>query len=150
MPQPVAEVVEALAVVGGKDPVFRIEIADVGHVLVQAELVVLPRLEHRGLERAEVAREGELAVVLEMLIGENQDRILCEGRADGGEAAEDRVLADLDMALVDDLYDFNRDGLVNATDQLLTRSGATTVATQLNLITVPGNAQLFSQPAAPP
>ena len=49
----------------------------------------------------------------------------------------------LDPALVDDLFDFNRDGFVNATDQILARSGATTLATQLKLISVPDDAQLF-------
>ena len=38
-------------------------------------------------------------------------------------------------------YDFDRDGFVNATDQILARSNSTTLATVLKLISVPGNLQ---------
>ena len=44
-------------------------------------------------------------------------------------------------------YDFNRDGLVNATDQILTRSNATTLATALKLISVPAS---LAEPHSPP
>ena len=98
MPQPVAEIVEALAVVGLEDAVLGIEIADVGHVLVQAQLVILARLEHRGLERAEVAREVELALVVELLVGEDQHGIFGEGGADGGEIVGGERLAEHDVA----------------------------------------------------
>ena len=43
----------------------------------------------------------------------------------------------LDPATIIDPYDFNRDSYVNATDQILARSNATTAATSLPLITPP-------------
>jgi hypothetical protein len=98
VPQPVAEIVEPLAIVGLEDAVLGIEIADVGHVLVQAELMILARLEHRGLERPEVAREVELAFVVELLVGEDQHRILGEGCADGCEIVGGERLAKHDIA----------------------------------------------------
>ena len=99
MPQPVAEIVEPLMrSLACEDPVLGVEVADVGHVLVQAQLVVLARLEHGGLERAEIAREVELAVVVEMLVGEDQDGILGEGGADGGEIVGGERLVEVDIA----------------------------------------------------
>ena len=64
-----------------EDPVLGVEVADVGQVLVQAQLVVLAHLEHGGLERPEVAGEVELALVVEGLVGEDQHGILGEGGA---------------------------------------------------------------------
>ena len=98
MPQPVAEIVQPLAVVGLEDAVLGIEIADVGQVLVQAQLVVLARLEDRGLERPEVAGEVELALVVELLVGKDQHGILGEGGADGGEIVGGKRLAERDVA----------------------------------------------------
>lgn len=51
-------------------------------------------------------------------------------------------------ALITDAYDFNRDGYVNATDQILARSNSTTVNTDLNVITVPAAIGEQSIPAA--
>ena len=65
---------------------------------MQAQLVVLARLEHRGLERAEVAREVELALVVEFLVGEDQHGVLGEGGADGGEVVGGERLAEHDIA----------------------------------------------------
>ena len=45
----------------------------------------------------------------------------------------------LNPAAVSDLYDFNRDGFVNATDQILARSHSTTLATSLSLISPPAS-----------
>ena len=98
MPEAVAEIVQALAVAGFEDPVLRIEVADIGQVLVQTQLVILPGLEHGRLEWPEVAREGELRVVLEMLIGEHQHRILGERRADGREIGGSKRLRQVDVA----------------------------------------------------
>ena len=81
-----------------EDAVLGVEIADVGHVLVQAKLVVLARLEDGGLERPEVAREVELALVVELLIGEDQHGILGEGGANGGEIVGGERLAEHDVA----------------------------------------------------
>ena len=98
VPQPVAEIVEPLAVVGAQDTVLGVEIADIGHVLVQAELVVLARLEDGGFERPEMAREGELALVVELLVGKDQHRVFGEGRANGGEIVGGERLAERDIA----------------------------------------------------
>ena len=98
VPQPVAEIVEPLAVVGVEDAVLGVEIADIGHVLVQAQLVVLARLEDGGLERPEIAREGELALVVELLVGKDQHGVLGEGGADGGEIVGRERPAERDIA----------------------------------------------------
>ena len=60
--------------------------------------MILARLEHRGLERAEVACEVELAVVVEFLVGEDQHGVLGEGSADGGEVVGGERLAEHDVA----------------------------------------------------
>ncbi|KKL81774.1 hypothetical protein LCGC14_1991390, partial [marine sediment metagenome] len=41
----------------------------------------------------------------------------------------------VDRALIDDPYDYNRDGLVDATDQIIARNNQTNPLTMLRLIT---------------
>ena len=57
----------------------------------------------------------------------------------------------LNLATVDSSFDFNRDGFINATDQILARSNSTTLATSLKLISVPGSLQaaVTSSPSLP-
>ena len=98
MPQPVAELVEPDAVVERQDPVVGIEIADIGHPLVEPHLVVGAQLEDRGLERAEMAREIEVALVAEGLVGEDQHGISGEGRLDGGDVGRLDRPAKIDVA----------------------------------------------------
>ncbi|MEE8452870.1 MAG: hypothetical protein V3R99_13175, partial [Thermoguttaceae bacterium] len=43
----------------------------------------------------------------------------------------------VDRALIDDPYDYNRDGLVNGTDQIIARENQTNPLTMLRLITTP-------------
>lgn len=56
----------------------------------------------------------------------------------------------LSPALVTDTYDFNRDGFVNATDQILARSNSTTLAASLKLISPPASVGSLSAAAAQP
>ena len=65
---------------------------------MQAQLVILAHLEHGGLERPEVAREVELAVVGEGLVREDQHGILGEGRADRGEVVGAERTREIDVA----------------------------------------------------
>ena len=96
VPEAIAEIVETLAVVRLEDAVFGVEIADIGHVLVQAQVMALARHEDGRLQWTEMACEGELAVVVEFLVGEDQNRILCESLADRGEVlGRDLVQGDI-------------------------------------------------------
>src|SRR5262249_51454668 len=46
-------------------------------------------------------------------------------------------------AFISNLYDFNRDGLVNSTDESIARNNMTSVVDALNLITVPSGVSLI-------
>ena len=98
VPQAIAELVEPHSVVGLQDLVLGVEIADVGELRLQAHLVIGANREHRGLERPEVAREVEMALVREGLVGEDQHGISGEGRADGGQVLRRKRLAEIDVA----------------------------------------------------
>jgi hypothetical protein len=54
----------------------------------------------------------------------------------------------LNPASIDFRFDYNRDRLVNATDQLIARSNTTSFVNALRLITVPAAIQAPAQPAA--
>ena len=85
MPQPVAEIVEALAVAGLEDAVLGVEVADVGQVLVQAQLVVLARLDLVSSGPKWRAKSSWLSSSI--LVGEDEHGILGEGGADGGKSS---------------------------------------------------------------
>src|SRR5216683_1838370 len=78
VPQAIAELVEPDAIVGLEDSVLGVEIADIGHVLVQAHLVILADREHAGLERPEMAREIEMALVAKSLVGKDKHGVAGE------------------------------------------------------------------------
>ena len=53
----------------------------------------------------------------------------------------------VDGALIDDLYDYSRDGLVNGTDQIIARENQTNPLTMLHLITAPAADVVIGQAA---
>ena len=55
----------------------------------------------------------------------------------------------MNRAAVDDLYDYNRDGLVNGTDQIVARSHQTNPLTMLRLITAPAADAVLKQASDP-
>ena len=65
------------------DLVVVIEVRDVGEFLAHPQRRVLAIDADRGLQRAEVLGKIEMLVLREMLIGEDQDRIVREGVLDG-------------------------------------------------------------------
>jgi thioredoxin-related protein len=77
---------------------------------VQAQLEILAHLEHGGLERPEVAREVELAVVGEGLVREDQHCIPGEGGADRGEVVGAQRAREIDIADFGDEIRSDSDG----------------------------------------
>ena len=55
----------------------------------------------------------------------------------------------VDRAAIDDLYDYNRDGLVNGTDQIVARSHQTNPLNMLRLITAPAADAVLKQALDP-
>ncbi len=74
MPQPVAELVEAARIVRGAQPVVLVEIRDVGDFGTQPALGCAAGAARR-LDLAEMAGKGQLTLVIEILIAQDQQRM---------------------------------------------------------------------------
>jgi RecB family endonuclease NucS len=85
MPQPIRQPVEAAPRVGLQHVAVAVEVGDVGDLVgFDAVLdVAVPELQRRGFDRAEISREGNLAVVVERLAAKHHDRVAVDGIFDG-------------------------------------------------------------------
>ena len=75
MPEPVAQVEHAPAVVGGEDLAFLVQVRDVVHERVREALLVHVDRGARRFDRPEVGGEIHLLVVVDVLAGEHEHRV---------------------------------------------------------------------------
>ena len=74
MPQPVGQLEEPHAVVGGDDVAVFVEVREIGHAGAEPLLAARPHMPRRAvcLQFAEMAGEGELLVIGDRLLAEHQ------------------------------------------------------------------------------
>jgi len=111
MPQLVAEIEHAAAVVARQQLAVLVEIGDVGHVEGQPTLAILHDMTAGdALDLAEIAAEGELLLVGDRLVVEYQDGVAVHGSLDRRRLLGGERLAQIDAV---DLADEDRMDLPN-------------------------------------
>ena len=85
MPELVAEPEQAAAVVARQNLVVLVEVGDVVQVHAHAPVLRRGDVAGRLLERPEAAAEGELLVVVDLLVVEHQHAELVHAGMDGGD-----------------------------------------------------------------
>src|SRR5438105_8605410 len=82
MPELVAQVEQVAAVVARQNPPLGVEVGNIGDIRAQPHLGAgIVRID---LERAEQLAEGELLLVAQRLLREDEDAVAVEGRVDLG------------------------------------------------------------------
>src|SRR5690349_1791841 len=97
MPQSIAEIEHAAAIVAIERLPALIQIGHVDHAVLETIFVVLRDVAAlRVLDRAEVDREGHLLIVADALIAKHEHRVAIHAGVDGGNVGGRRRLAQVD------------------------------------------------------